>query len=111
LDPAQRIIALFCIGLAQRRHCQLDADGKLTSAARREFSFPCTVDVHCERGDEHNTKENMKSNRRFKAPNRRGGCISANLRNAVGVYPPWRESFGLLDLEFVEKVSRFNVPG
>ena len=56
-DSAQRIITPFFIGLPERRHCQLDAMKKITSAARREFSFPGPVDVHGERGDEHNKKE------------------------------------------------------
>src|SRR5205823_14596545 len=51
-DPAQRIITPFFIGLAERRHCQLHAMKKITSAARPKFSFPGPVDVHSERGDE-----------------------------------------------------------
>ena len=56
-DSAQRIVAPFFIGLAERRHRQLDAMEKITSAARRKFSFPGPVDVHRERGDKHNEKE------------------------------------------------------
>src|SRR5205814_3412229 len=56
-DSAQRIVAPFFIGLAKRRHSQLDAMEKITAAARREFSFPSPVDVHRERCDEHNKKE------------------------------------------------------
>ncbi len=55
---AQRIVTPFFIGLAERRHRQLDAMEKITSAARREFSFPSPVDVHGERGDEQNNNGN-----------------------------------------------------
>src|SRR5216110_2455482 len=56
-DSAQRIVAPFFIGLAERRHRQLDAMEKITPTARREFSFPGPIDVHSEHCDEHNKKE------------------------------------------------------
>jgi hypothetical protein len=30
---------------------------KITPAVRRKFSFPSPIDVHSERGDEHDKKE------------------------------------------------------
>ena len=57
-DPAQGIVAPFFIGLAERRHCQLEAMEKITPTARRQFSFPSPVDVHRERGDKQDEKEN-----------------------------------------------------
>jgi hypothetical protein len=33
---------------------------KIAPAARREFSFPGPIDVHCKHADEHNKKETDK---------------------------------------------------
>ena len=57
-DSTERIVAPFFIGLAERRHRQLDAVEKITPTARREFSFPSPVDVHGERSYGQNKKEN-----------------------------------------------------
>src|ERR1700730_17038241 len=57
-DPAQRIVAPFFIGLTERRHSELDAMEEITPTARRQFSFPSPVDVHSERGDQQDEKEN-----------------------------------------------------
>src|SRR5436309_13583644 len=77
---------------------------KITPAARREFSFPVPVDVHGQRVNEQNKKENDERQPPFKAPNlsaRRGrfqravreflyllGPIVLCRREAIGIQDP-----------------------
>ena len=53
---SRRLASPFFIGLAERRHRQLEAMEKITPAARRKFSFPSPVDMHGERDDEQDKK-------------------------------------------------------